>query len=173
VLGNINNIAELSNAISIRMNDKKVRRWLRIFDIGVLIRHSSFIGKLKVAVKIALRCIGIKKYKFPLSPIIPTEFLNSRLSAINANVEDARRGNIGVVTSSDNNVESEKKAAEQSFIEYKRKRNEKYHLKSSNVGIPCIDGLVSIVLPVYNGGEYLALSIESVLAQSYKYSRNH
>ncbi len=53
------------------------------------------------------------------------------------------------------------------FIRYKEERNQKYPLDLTMVHVPQVKGLVSVVLPVYNGGDILADSIESVLNQSY------
>lgn len=53
------------------------------------------------------------------------------------------------------------------FYEFKEKRDSIYCFDGRYVQTPCVKGLVSIVLPVYNGGELLVKSIDSVLAQSY------
>lgn len=55
------------------------------------------------------------------------------------------------------------------FYEFKEKRDSVYHFCGRCVQTPSIKGLVSIVLPVYNGGELLTQSIDSVLLQSYSY----
>lgn len=54
------------------------------------------------------------------------------------------------------------------FIRYKEERRSKYPLDLSRVYVPCEKDLVSVVLPVYNGGDILAASIESVLRQTYE-----
>lgn len=54
------------------------------------------------------------------------------------------------------------------FYNYKKKRNEKYSLDITDIKVPYQKDLVSIVLPVYNGEDYVALSIDSVLKQTYK-----
>ncbi len=54
------------------------------------------------------------------------------------------------------------------FLRYKEERNERYPLDLTKVKVPQIDDLVSVVLPVYNGGDILAESIESVLCQTYE-----
>lgn len=53
------------------------------------------------------------------------------------------------------------------FIRYKEERERIYPLDGKKVHVPMTKGLVSVILPVYNGGAELELSIESVLAQSY------
>jgi len=196
-LTSIENIAEHTNAISVRMNNKSIRRWLRMFDVIFLMKHSGLTGKLKLSAKIALRCIGIKKYRFPTSPGMPTEHLNSNLYAISASIEEIKETEAAAQEgatpppgtecctenssaassepSSDSSLnplsqpssENPFAAAEQDFLGYKNERGEKYPLLAADIGIPCIKGLVSIVLPVYNGGDLLAESIESVLAQTY------
>ncbi len=54
------------------------------------------------------------------------------------------------------------------FIRYKEERNKKYPLDLTKVHVPQVRGLVSVVLPVYNGGDILGDSIESVLKQTYE-----
>jgi glycosyltransferase involved in cell wall biosynthesis len=166
VLQNVCNIDEHTKNVFFRLNGRKLRRWLRVFDLCVLIKHSSFAGKLKIAVKIALRCLGIKKYKIHFLPTAPTEYINSNLLAIFDNIEAVQKENAPGVVNFDN-AALDTEAAKQDFIQYKKERNGKYFIHASNIGVPCIKRLVSIVLPVYNGGDFLAESIESVLAQSY------
>jgi len=54
------------------------------------------------------------------------------------------------------------------FLRYKRERDEAYPLKLSKVHTPCEKGLISVVLPVYNGADLIKSSIESVLNQTEK-----
>jgi glycosyltransferase involved in cell wall biosynthesis len=53
------------------------------------------------------------------------------------------------------------------FDRYKRKRSVLYPSDLSELSCPCEPGLVSIVLPVYNGADYIREALDSVLAQSY------
>ncbi len=54
------------------------------------------------------------------------------------------------------------------FLRYKGERDEKYPLDLTKVHVPQEKDLISVVLPVYNGGDILAESIESVLCQTYE-----
>ncbi len=54
------------------------------------------------------------------------------------------------------------------FIRYQDERDRVYPLPFSKVHVPQIDDLVTVVLPVYNGGDILADSIQSVLDQTYE-----
>ncbi len=54
------------------------------------------------------------------------------------------------------------------FIRYREERENVYPLPLSKVHVPQISGLVTVVLPVYNGGDILADSIQSVLDQTYE-----
>lgn len=54
------------------------------------------------------------------------------------------------------------------FRRYKNERNKVMGNITKNLEVPCEKGLVSVVLPVYNGENVLASSIKSVLNQSYK-----
>ncbi len=54
------------------------------------------------------------------------------------------------------------------FLKYKSARAQVVKNDLNSFTVPQEDGLVSVVLPVYNGGTILAKSIESVLSQSYK-----
>ena len=53
------------------------------------------------------------------------------------------------------------------FYHFKENREDVYHINLTEVMSPCVKGLVSIVLPVYNGGDLLIKSIDSVLMQTY------
>ena len=54
------------------------------------------------------------------------------------------------------------------FDEYKRSRSQHFSQDLSSLCLPSIPGLVSIILPVYNGEKLIREAIESVLTQSYR-----
>lgn len=54
------------------------------------------------------------------------------------------------------------------FLEYKERVCRTLNMDYSGFGCDSVPGLVSVVLPVYNGARYVAASIESALAQSYR-----
>ena len=54
------------------------------------------------------------------------------------------------------------------FNRYKNERNKMAENLSTRIEVPCKKGLVSVVLPVYNGANIIEKSIASVLNQSYK-----
>ncbi len=53
------------------------------------------------------------------------------------------------------------------FLAYKQRVCRTLNMQFDGFGAPCRRGLISVVLPVYNGAPYIAAAIESVLAQSY------
>jgi O-antigen biosynthesis protein len=54
------------------------------------------------------------------------------------------------------------------FDTYKRQRNRNYPTDLSSLQTPCKKGLVSIVLPVYNGADLLSEAIDTILSQTYE-----
>ncbi|NSL52039.1 glycosyltransferase [Calidifontibacillus erzurumensis] len=58
---------------------------------------------------------------------------------------------------------------EYKFVSYKVARNKNYNLNLKNLKVPYKEGLVSIVLPVYNGEDMVAEAINSILNQTYKH----
>ncbi len=66
------------------------------------------------------------------------------------------------------NKSRKKQLCRAKFKRYKKERDKLIENLSSKIEVPCEKGLVSVVLPVYNGSTVLAKSIESVLNQSYK-----
>jgi len=60
------------------------------------------------------------------------------------------------------------KLCREKFLEYKKNRNALYPLDLNSFYTPCQKGLISVVLPVYNGGEMISEAIESVLRQTEK-----
>ncbi len=56
----------------------------------------------------------------------------------------------------------------QKFVRYKKDRERTVPCDITKFDVPKVPGLVSVVLPVYNGEKDLAKSIESVLDQKYK-----
>lgn len=58
-------------------------------------------------------------------------------------------------------------AHEYRFIKYKCKRNNGFRIDVNKISVPYIKDFVSVILPVYNGDDYVAIAIESVLMQTY------
>ncbi len=54
------------------------------------------------------------------------------------------------------------------FLKYKQRRNRGFQIHPAQIQTAYQKGLVSVVLPVFNGEDYLALSVESVLNQTYE-----
>ncbi len=54
------------------------------------------------------------------------------------------------------------------FNRYKSERDRQMGNSSSKIEVPCEKGLVSVILPVFNGSKVLSKAIDSVLNQSYK-----
>lgn len=54
------------------------------------------------------------------------------------------------------------------LLEFKRELTRDLHLDFRGISIPCERGLVSIVLPVYNGERFVEEAIKSALAQTYR-----
>jgi glycosyltransferase involved in cell wall biosynthesis len=55
----------------------------------------------------------------------------------------------------------------QPYVEFKSRLYGGLPLNFRGLSAPCVQGLVSVVLPVHNGARYVASSIESVLRQTY------
>ncbi len=53
------------------------------------------------------------------------------------------------------------------FLRYREEREKKYPLNLESVRVPCVKDMISVILPVYNGADVIAQSIESVLCQTY------
>jgi O-antigen biosynthesis protein len=53
------------------------------------------------------------------------------------------------------------------FRVFKANRQRNWPSDLSKLNIPCIPGLVSIILPVYNGEKFIGEAIDSILAQTY------
>lgn len=54
------------------------------------------------------------------------------------------------------------------FFAYRESRVENYSALLSEMHSPCVKDMVSVILPVYNGDDMVALSIKSVLNQTYR-----
>jgi O-antigen biosynthesis protein len=57
---------------------------------------------------------------------------------------------------------------EYAFYLYKQRRNKNFQSDMSSLKVSQISGLVSIILPVYNGGEYLKEAIDTILTQTFQ-----
>ncbi|GIO92511.1 hypothetical protein J31TS3_37380 [Paenibacillus lactis] len=57
---------------------------------------------------------------------------------------------------------------EYKFFNFKETKEQSFKLNIKNFNIPMEKGLVSIVLPVYNGEDYVSSAIESILSQTYE-----
>lgn len=53
------------------------------------------------------------------------------------------------------------------FLKYKQGRNNGFKININKIQVPYRKNLVSVVLPVYNGDDYIECSIDSILDQSY------
>lgn len=53
------------------------------------------------------------------------------------------------------------------FDRFRRRRAANVGISGDGVEVPCQPGLVSIVLPVYNGADYIRESLDSILAQDF------
>lgn len=60
------------------------------------------------------------------------------------------------------------KLCKEKFLDYKEARDKKYPLSLENIEVPCEKDLISVVLPVYNGGDMLGEAIASCLSQTEK-----
>ena len=54
------------------------------------------------------------------------------------------------------------------FLRYKQNRDRIYPLDMSKIKYGGEEGLVSIIMPVYNGGDMLGEALDSVVAQTYQ-----
>lgn len=53
------------------------------------------------------------------------------------------------------------------FLRYKKMRSKTFTTDLSQLQVPCRAGLVSIVMPLYNGSKYIHEAVESILGQTY------
>ena len=60
------------------------------------------------------------------------------------------------------------KLCKEKFLDYKEDREKKYPLNLKDISVPCQKGLISVVLPVFNGGDMVADAIESCILQTEK-----
>lgn len=63
----------------------------------------------------------------------------------------------------------ELRGCEYKFFRFLKKKNERFSVDFSQFAVPHVKGLVSVILPVYNGEDLIEESIRSVLAQSYEH----
>ncbi len=101
-----------------------------------------------------------------ISKLIST-FRSRKNSTGNKLTSDGINFDIEKTDSLEFNYEHLLSEVEYKFYKYRRNRGRLYPLDLTKIKIPCKKGMVSIVLPVYNGEDYVALSIESVLEQTY------
>lgn len=57
---------------------------------------------------------------------------------------------------------------EKKFLNYKKIHEKTFETDMTDFDVPCVKGLISVVLPVFNGEKVIEESIESVLNQSFK-----
>ena len=57
---------------------------------------------------------------------------------------------------------------EYKYYRFLKKRERQYRVDFSQFRVKQVDGLVSVVLPVYNGEDYIEASIQSIVSQTYK-----
>ncbi len=55
------------------------------------------------------------------------------------------------------------------FVRFQAQRRSAHSADLSSLSCPATPGLVSIVLPAYNGADYIRVSLESILSQTYRH----
>lgn len=178
----INTIRSSLDLISSIINLKWVYRYIRFYSVVSEWLHSGWKEKIRMLQRSFLRLFGIFRPIHQAQRFCFQENLCNSIArsykALNSMQKKIQEPNVPQMIEPIQEWNTEPVAAtcddvpllslpEYQFAQYKEKWISQHAADLAFMQSSCVEDLVSVVLPVYNGADYVEQSIESVLSQSY------